>query len=262
MAAKKGTRTGKATTPAKRYEPTEAELEAVKAYYAAGKERMPAPKVRVEQREDGVVEIAPNHPESIVWEIAFQGVFGTNDQSLASEHSGLLFNAVTKGQEMSEVGCNAALAAMHGIAPRDPVEGMLAAQMVAVHQAAMTMVRRLNHVENIDQQNSASNALNKLMRTFAAQVEALNRHRGKGQQKVTVEHVHVHQGGQAIVGTVKHGGTGGEGVPPKTEEQPHAKAIAHAPGETLPRQDEKRDALPGASREGAQAMQDARRGKG
>jgi hypothetical protein len=43
-------------------------------------------------------------------------------------------------------------------------------------------------------------ALIKLSRTYATLVEALNRHRGKGQQKVTVEHVHVHEGGQAIVG--------------------------------------------------------------
>jgi hypothetical protein len=36
----------------------------------------------------------------------------------------------------------------------------------------------------------------------------LNRHRGKGQQKVTVEHVHVHEGGQAIVGNVESRGDG------------------------------------------------------
>ena len=40
------------------------------------------------------------------------------------------------------------------------------------------------------------------LRTFTMQVEALQRYRGKGQQKVTVEHVHVHAGGQAIVGAV------------------------------------------------------------
>jgi hypothetical protein len=43
----------------------------------------------------------------------------------------------------------------------------------------------------------------KISRTFAMLLDALNRHRGKGQQKVTVEHVHVHSGGQAIVGTVE-----------------------------------------------------------
>ena len=35
------------------------------------------------------------------------------------------------------------------------------------------------------------------------QLEALQRYRGKGQQKVTVEHVNVNAGGQAIVGTVQ-----------------------------------------------------------
>ena len=36
------------------------------------------------------------------------------------------------------------------------------------------------------------NQANKLSRTYAMLLESLNRHRGKGQQKVTVEHVHVH----------------------------------------------------------------------
>ena len=36
-------------------------------------------------------------------------------------------------------------------------------------------------------------------------MEALDRHRGKGQQKVTVEQVLVHQGGRTIVGNVGPG---------------------------------------------------------
>jgi hypothetical protein len=55
------------------------------------------------------------------------------------------------------------------------------------------------------------NQANKLSRTYAALVEALNRHRGKGQQKVTVEHVHVHAGGQAVVGMVTAPGQPGGG---------------------------------------------------
>jgi len=53
---------------------------------------------------------------------------------------------------------------------------------------------------------SAERAFNKLARTFAAQVEALKRYRTGGEQKVTVEHVTVNEGGQAIVGNVRHGG--------------------------------------------------------
>ena len=45
-------------------------------------------------------------------------------------------------------------------------------------------------------------------RTYATLLEALNRHCGKGQQKVTAEHVHVHEGGQAIVGNVEGVGCG------------------------------------------------------
>jgi hypothetical protein len=47
--------------------------------------------------------------------------------------------------------------------------------------------------------------------TYATLLDALNRHRGKGQQKVTVEHVHVHTGGQAVVGMVETPGGGGKG---------------------------------------------------
>jgi len=50
------------------------------------------------------------------------------------------------------------------------------------------------------------NQANKLVRSYTTLMEGLDKHRGKGQQKVTVEHVHVHQGGQAIVGNVTTGG--------------------------------------------------------
>jgi hypothetical protein len=88
------------------------------------------------------------------------------------------------------------------------VEAMLAAQMAAVHMATMTFARRLAHVDNIPQQDSAERAFNKLARTFTTQMDALKRYRTGGQQKVTVEHVTVNQGGQAIVGNVETGGWG------------------------------------------------------
>ena len=69
------------------------------------------------------------------------------------------------------------------------------------------------------------NQVNKLSRTYVALLDALNRHRGKtSQQEVTVEYVHVHKGGQAIVGLVENDG---EGDTPNQSEQP--QAIANAP---------------------------------
>ena len=120
-----------------------------------------------------------------------------------------LANTGSQGKSVDESGLNFMLAVVKGIEPEDQVESMLAAQMAAVHMATMTFARRLAHVETLPQQDSAERAFNKLARTFAAQVEALKRYRTGGEQKVTVEHVHVHRGGQAIVGNVAHGPGGG-----------------------------------------------------
>jgi hypothetical protein len=77
-----------------------------------------------------------------------------------------------------------------------------------------------------------------LSRTFAMLLDALNRHRGKGAQKITVEHVHVHvhSSGQTIVGSVSQSGGGDND---ENRGQPHAPenagAITFAPGTTVPR---------------------------
>jgi hypothetical protein len=86
---------------------------------------------------------------------------------------------------------------------------MLAAQMGAVHMASMTFARRLAHVETIPQQDSASNAFNKLTRTFAAQMSTLKDYRSRGEQRMVVQHVNVAEGGQAIVGNVNAPARGG-----------------------------------------------------
>ena len=59
-------------------------------------------------------------------------------------------------------------------------------------------------------QNSYLNQANKLMRTYAVLAEALRKHCQRGKQTMNVEHVYVHEGGQAIVGSVTQetGGTG------------------------------------------------------
>jgi len=121
------------------------------------------------------------------------------------------------------------LSVVKGVEPGDQVEAMLAAQMAAVHMATMTFARRLAHVENIAQQDSAERAFIKLARTFAAQVEALKRYRSRGDQTVRVEHVTVNDGSRAIVGNVTQGG----GVRWKTRRRPHEPEVFFSGGSTL-----------------------------
>ena len=110
---------------------------------------------------------------------------------------------------------------------------MLASQMAAVHNATMTFASRLARVENIPQQDSAQTAFNKLARTCAAQVSALKDYRSRGEQKMTVQHVHVAEGGQAIVGNVSAPAPG-VGAHEKKDVRPHA--LGYAPGDEMPRQ--------------------------
>ena len=119
---------------------------------------------------------------------------------------------------------------------------MMAVQLVAAHNAAMECYGRALVADQSPQMRfEYLSQASKLSRTYTSVLEALNRYRGKGQQKVTVEHVTVNAGGQAIVGTVQ---APGEGVLRKNEEQPHA--FAPEPSDPMRSPHPKRKRLPRA----------------
>lgn len=98
----------------------------------------------------------------------------------------------------------AILAALEAIAPADGVEGMLATQMVATHEAAMECLRRAMIPDQLFEGRDVNlKHAEKLLQIYARQMEALDKHRNRGQQRITVEHVTVQAGGQAIVGNVQ-----------------------------------------------------------
>ena len=189
------------------YEPTPEEQVVVEANAARKKELPVAPRMKVSEK-GGVAQIEPDHPDFAVGYILLMEALGTTELDFLNGLLGQLASAGSRGKSVDESGLNFMLSVVKGIEPKDQVETMLAAQMAAVHMATMTSARLLNHVENIAQLDSNERAFNKLARTFAAQVEALKRYRTGGEQKVTVEHVTVNEGGQAIVGNVSHGGRG------------------------------------------------------
>jgi hypothetical protein len=167
-------------------------------------------------------------------------------QALWVKHS----DATERDRQLS-----ATVGALVGIAPNDELEGMIAAQLIAAHNAAMECYRRaMIGEQTFEGWRENLNQANKLSRTWATLLSALNSHRGKGQQKVTVEHVHVHAGGQAVVGTIERPGGGDRG---KTEEQPQAKQIAQAPEPTLWSSGTARDTVPIAC-DGERSLPDAR----
>jgi len=184
------------------YKPTPRERETVDAYFARRESQKPPPRIKVGGNKDEA-RLQIDHPDVAIGHVLLMEALGTAQSDFMDGLIKQLVNVGTQGTTTDERGTNFILAMVTGIEPKDQVEAMLAAQMAAVHNATMTFARRLNHVENIPQQDSAERAFNKLARTFAAQVEALKRYRTGGQQKVTVEHVTVNAGGQAIVGNVE-----------------------------------------------------------
>ena len=136
--------------------------------------------------------------------------FATGDLNLVGHLSGQLADTVPYGERRTVENINFVVAALHSIGPRDGLEALLAVQMVGVHNIAMEFLKRAALKEQTDHGLDINvNRATRLLRTFSMQVEALKTHRSKGQQRVQVEHVHVHQGGQAIVGAVSHSATRG-----------------------------------------------------
>jgi hypothetical protein len=164
--------------------------------------------------------------------------FDAWNNTIANQAAGSIWHGHNSNAERIHERQVASLSLLAAISPKDEFEGMLAAQLLASHNAAMECYRRAMIAEQtLEGRKENLGQANKLSRTHATLLEALNRHRGKGQQKVTVEHVHVHNGGQAIVGNVAGGG-----VLTKSENQPHA--LGYAPGETVRGESAERESVP------------------
>jgi hypothetical protein len=158
----------------------------------------------------------------------------------------------TRDEWHREIGQRAATGALRDIAPRDPLEGMLAAQMIVVHDAALECFRRAHLPEQtFEGRQAALGQASRLVRSYTTLLEALDRHRGKGQpQVVRVERVTVEAGGQAIVGAVSQGG----GDERESAEQPHAQALAHTPEPSMRSADPRWQTVPVAGGEGQAAL--------
>src|SRR3954453_18104472 len=177
------------------------------------------------------------------------------NQMLANQTLAALWTA-NSDEEQRKHQYLAATAALIGAKPQDELEGMLVSQMIAVHSASMETFRRAMLPEqSFEVWQVQVNAAGKLSRTYATLLEALDRHRGKGQPQVMrVERVTIEAGGQAIVGAVTQGGGGQT----KSEDQPHA--LAHAPEPALRRPDPPRQPVPVPVGQGQATVPDARRG--
>jgi hypothetical protein len=166
----------------------------------------PSPvRVKLRRVNASLAQTYPPDGESKVWWKRLKKALGTKSSDFVNASllelqaaANLPFGGI------SEVGMNAALALIEGAAPRNEVEGALAVQMACTHTAALSLLARFNGGGGSELRVVAlASAAARLMRAYSAQVETLLRLRHGGDQHVRVEHIHINEGAQAVIGSVR-----------------------------------------------------------
>jgi hypothetical protein len=212
--------------PSAKYQPTEREAAVVAKSRARCRQTMPPVTFSVIQAEQNPATLAVtldvDHPSKAMGHVLVTEALGTANPLFKDAMVTQLIRLATTGRKVSQPELNRLFAMVQGINPRDETEAMLAVQMAAIQNATIEVARYLSCATMLPQIDSHSNALNKLARTFAVQMETLKRYRSTGEQSIRVQHVTVNDGGQAVVagGDVKARG----GVAIENEGQPHGPA--------------------------------------
>ena len=158
------------------------------------------------ERKKSLVPKGPETPVAVADPLA--EATGARDPEVAERLAQQVISVLSlanldKEEKTRRIG--SAFSLLKQINPQNELEGLLAAQIIGVHETAMECLQQ----SRLPEQTPAGRDLNlkhaaKFMGLFTKQLEALDRLRGKGQQKMTLGRLNVEYGGQAIVGHV-HG---------------------------------------------------------
>jgi hypothetical protein len=166
--------------------------------------RLPPVRVKLHRADAYKDQTCPPDGEIKDWEARLNNALGTVSPDFVKTSLLQLQGAARSPYgTISETAINSALAMIEAAAPRDEIEGALAIEMACTHTAAMSVLARLDRLGTERQIAAFGSTAARLMKVVALQVEILRRLRHGGQQFVRVEHVHVNNGGQAVIGNVK-----------------------------------------------------------
>lgn len=228
-------------------EPTEKEARAIAAAQVRAASREARPSLQVRGQGAGAVQLGASHSDQ-------HGAFDLLEDSLgttSSDFAGYALLQLTQtsdqsGKGVSEQSLNAQIAIVAAVSPENELEAALAVQMAATHDLSMHLLAKAKNATRLDLVKEYGNLATKTTRTFAAQMKALSDLRRGGEQ--VVRHIHVHEGGQALVAETVHVGAR------------NAQALdqCHALSPSLLGSHQAGDGMPIASGERAQALPHAR----
>jgi hypothetical protein len=166
--------------------------------------RTPPVSIRIKGIQGNVVSFASPSPTEPAWREQLKTTLGTVSNAFVDMALYHLERAARMpGDGPSDMAINGAIAMIAARAPKDEIEAALALQMACTHMVAMVMFARIGGGHGGPHRLPGLGATAaKLLRAYCTQVETYRRLRGGGEQNIRVEHVHVHEGGQAIVGAI------------------------------------------------------------
>jgi hypothetical protein len=174
-------------------------------------QRRPPVRVKLLRADAHVAQTGPPDGESEDWWPRLHQALGTASTSFV-KWSLLQLQAAARSPYgiISETAMNGALAMIEAATPKDEIEGALAVQMACGHAVTMAILGKLDSGFGTERRIATfATAAARLMKAYAMQMEVLRRSRNGGHQFVHVEHVHVNDGGQAVVGNVSKSDTQG-----------------------------------------------------
>jgi len=167
------------------------------------KTRMPGVKSTVDRSEPNTVKVTLTEPPGGLQEFGGSSDWPEFNRALLRATLATVTVPAGAADEASQR-VAFACAGLAAFKPTDEIEGMIAAQAVALHQATMMCLGRAAIAgQPFEIASKLRRDAANMARGMADMLDAMDRKRGKaGQQVVRVERVVVHEGGQAIVGNV------------------------------------------------------------
>jgi hypothetical protein len=164
--------------------------------------RTPPPRVVKPSRMNDQV-LAPTQ-DLDAHRAALRRVFGTMSEEYSQTMFGKLVAALRPNphENLDEATLNAAIALVASMEPKTELEALLAVEIAAIGFAGQKFLRQSqHHLDEIFIGVYGNYAL-KLLRLQLDMIRTLDQHRRGNKQTVEVRHVHIHSGGQGVVGIV------------------------------------------------------------
>lgn len=159
------------------------------------------------ESKDGVAYLSPPENQKANYAITPYDTFATRSEDFLSAQLLAIANHLGAHKAADDTNLNGILAFIGGCAAEDEMQAGLATQMALTQHAASKALAHAGSSDTLEQFNGYINAATKLQRTFVLQTEALVKLQRGGVQ--TVKHVHVNEGGQAVVADTVYTGNGG-----------------------------------------------------